>query len=51
MYEKNGGDLLWGDAQSSGLAERVQKANFMYGVTNTSEEVTGSTMPEDWFKE
>ena len=51
MYKKHGGDFLWGDAQDTELAERVQNAKFMYGVANTSEEDTRTTMPEDEVKE
>ena len=36
MYKKHGGDFLWGDAQDTELAERVQKAKLTYDVANTS---------------
>ena len=51
VYKKHGGDLLWGYAQDTELAERVQNANFTYGVANTSADGTGTTMPEEEVKE
>ena len=43
--------FLWGDAQHTELAERVQNAKFTYNVANTCEDGTVKTMPEDKFKE
>ena len=51
VYKKNGGDFLWGDAQDTELTERVQNSKFTYGVANTYEESTGTTMPKDKVKE
>ena len=47
MYEKHGGDFLWGYAQDTGVAERVKNAKFTYGVVNTSADGTGTTIPEE----
>ena len=50
VYKKYGGDFLWGDAQYTELAERVQSANFTYGVANTSTDGTWRTTLEDEVK-
>ena len=51
MYEKHGGDFLWGDAQDTELVERVQNARFTYGVANIYADGTGKKIPEDKVKE
>ena len=51
MYEKHCGCFLWGDAQDTELAERVQNANFTFGVANTYSDGTGTAMPEDEVRE
>ena len=51
MYEKPGGDFLWGYAQDTELTERVQDEKFTYGVANTSADSTRTTMPHDKVKE
>ena len=50
VYKKHGGDFLWGDAQDTELAERVQNAKFTYGVANTHEDGTGTTMSQEEVK-
>ena len=42
---------MWGDAQDTELAERVQNAKFTYGVAKTSTDGTRTTIPEDEVKE
>ena len=51
VYDKHGGDFLWGDAQDTELAERVQNAKFTYGVANTSADGTVTEMLADEVKD
>ena len=51
VYEKHGGDFLWGDAQDTELEERVQNAKSTYGVENTSADGTVASMPDNEVKE
>ena len=51
MYEKHGGDFLWGSVQDTELADRVKNSKFTYGVANTSADGTGTLMTDDKIKE
>ena len=51
MYEKHGGDFLWGDAKDTELAELVKNVKFTYGVANTYVDCTGTAMTDDKVKE
>ena len=51
VYDKHGDDFLWGDEHDIELEERVHNAKFTYGVANTSEDGTGTKIPEEEFKE
>jgi hypothetical protein len=51
VYEKHGGDFLWGNAQDSELVNRVTSAKARYGVANTNADGTPAAMPEAQVKE
>ena len=51
VYEKHGGDFLWGNAQDSELVNRVASAKARYGVANTNADGTPAAMPEAQVKE
>ena len=51
VYEKHGGDFLWGNVQDSELVNRVASAKARYGVANTNADGTPAAMPEAQVKE
>jgi len=51
VYEKHGGDFLWGTTQDTELVDRVTSAKVRYSVVNDNADGTPAEMPEDQVKE
>jgi hypothetical protein len=51
VYEKHGGDFLWGTTQDTELVDRVTSAKVRYSVVNDNADGTTAVMPEDQVKE
>jgi len=51
VYEKHGGDFLWGNAQDTELVDRVTSAKVRYTVVNDNADGTLAEMPADQVKE
>jgi len=51
VYEKHGGDFLWGNTQETELEDRVTNAKIRYSVVNDNAEGKPGVMPADQVKE
>jgi hypothetical protein len=51
VYEKHGGDFLWGSAQDTELVDRVTSAKVRYSIVNDNADGTPAEMPEAQVKE